>query len=118
MKQYVIQLVAGLIGLGMLVYGEYKDYRKNHPVVMTTEQLSDHQLKSVRYYLYHIAYDPNNDKIWYYYTDGKWYDQPPQIRERYDQDQKALGTPTGPQYAPERERIARFPSTTNPYTLR
>lgn len=93
MKQALIQLFAGLVGAGILVYGEYKDWKRNHPEIISTTDLTKHQLQPIIYYNYQVAYDPNNNKTWYLYGDGFWYDKPPQIRKHSTQSAKTVGSP-------------------------
>lgn len=97
MKQTVIQFLAALLGAFILIWGEYKNYVDKHPEIISTEDLTKHKLQPILYYNYQVAYDPNSNKIWYYYSDGNWYDKPPQIRKYQDQSQKALGTSNGTQ---------------------
>ena len=97
MKQTVVQLLVGLIGLFVLVWGEAKHYAESHPEILSTLQLEVKKAEPVIYYNYQVAYDPNSGKTWYYYGDGNWYDKPPQIRKYQNQSQKALGTANGTQ---------------------
>lgn len=95
MKQNVVQLLVGLLGLFVLVWGETKHYVESHPEVINTFQLEAKRAEPLVYYNYQVAYDPNTGKIWYYYGDGFWYDKPPQIRKRQNQSQKVVGIATG-----------------------
>jgi hypothetical protein len=79
MKANLIQLLAALIGLFILGWGELKNYEKQHPITTTWNDLKQHQLKAITYYTSYIAYDPNNNKTWYLYSDGIWYDKPPNL---------------------------------------
>lgn len=88
MKQTVIQLLVGLLGLFVLVWGEAKHYVESHPEIINTFQLEVKRAEPLQYYTYQIAYDPNSGKTWYYYGDGFWYDRPPAIRKRSVQEQK------------------------------
>lgn len=97
MKQSVVQLLVGLLGLFVLVWGEAKHYVESHPEIINTFQLEVKKAQPIVYYNYQVAYDPNNDKLWYYYGDGYWYDKPPKIRKPENQSQKALGTGNGSQ---------------------
>lgn len=98
MKQSLVQLVVGLIGLTVLVWGETKHYVESHPEILSTWQLTQTQrMQPIQYYVYQIAYDPNTDKTWYLYNDGFWYDKPPKIRKYQNQSQKVLGNPEGSQ---------------------
>lgn len=92
MKQSVVQLLVGLLGLFVLVWGEAKHYVESHPEIINTFQLEAKKAEPLIYYNYQVAYDPNSNKTWYYYGDGFWYDKPPQIRKRENQGQKGLGT--------------------------
>lgn len=96
MKTSLIQLLAGLIGAGILCYSEYKTYIQNHPEVISTLDLQKHQMQPIQYYMYQVAYDPNNNKTWYLYNDGLWYDKPPQIQKRENQGQRTMGNVNGP----------------------
>ena len=82
MKQTVVQLLVALLGLFVLVWGEAKHYIQSHPEVMSTFQLEAKKAEPLVYYNYQVAYDPNNDKMWYYHGDGFWYDRPPEIRPK------------------------------------
>jgi hypothetical protein len=97
MKQTVVQLMVGLLGLFVLVWGEAKHYIQSHPEIINTFQLEAKRAEPLVYYNYQVAYDPNSGKTWYYYGDGFWYDKPPQIRKREDKSQKALGDANGTQ---------------------
>ena len=97
MKQNVVQLLVGLLGLFVLVWGEAKHYVESHPEIINTFQLEAKRAKPIEYYNYQVAHDPNTGKLWYYYGDGFWYDKPPQIRKRENQSEKALGTSNGSQ---------------------
>lgn len=92
MKQSVVQLLVGLLGLFVLVWGEAKHYVESHPEIVNTFQLEAKRAEPLVYYNYQVAYDPNTNKTWYYYGDGYWYDKPPQIRKRENQSQEGLGT--------------------------
>lgn len=87
MKQNVVQLLVGLLGLFVLVWGEAKHYVESHPEVINTFQLEAKRAEPLQYYNYQVAYDPNSGKTWYYYGDGFWYDRPPSIRKRSVQQQ-------------------------------
>lgn len=93
MKQSVVQLLVGLLGLFVLIWGEAKHYIESHPEVINTFQLEAKRAEPLQYYNYQVAYDPNTNKLWYYYGDGFWYDRPPEIRKRQtkNQDQPASG---------------------------
>lgn len=97
MKKLVLQLLVGLLGCFALVWGEIKHYINAHPAIINTLQLEAKRAEPIVYYNYQVAYDPNTNKLWYYYGDGYWYDKPPQIRKRENQSQKALGTVNGSQ---------------------
>jgi len=97
MKKLVLQLLVGLLGCFVLVWGEAKHYIESHPEIINTLQLEAKKAQPIQYYNYQVAYDPNNNKLWYYYGDGHWYDKPPQIRKPENQNQKALGTVNGSQ---------------------
>jgi hypothetical protein len=101
MKQSVVQLLVGLLGLFVLIWGEAKHYIESHPEIISTFELEVKKAEPLQYYNYQVAYDPNSDKIWYYYGDGNWYDKPPQIRKYQNQSQKALGTGNGSQGTPQ-----------------
>lgn len=100
MKQTVVQLCVGLLGLFVLVWGEAKHYIESHPEIVSTLQLEAKKAQPIQYFVYHVAYDPNTGKVWYFYNDGFWYDKPPKIRKREDKGQKALGTGNGTQRGP------------------
>ena len=95
MKQSVVQLLVGLLGLFVLVWGEAKHYVDSHPEVLNTFQLQAQRAEPLQYYNYQVAYDPNSGKTWYYYGDGFWYDRPPTIRKRSVQEQTKKEQPTG-----------------------
>jgi hypothetical protein len=95
MKQTVVQLVVALLGLVVLVWGEMKHYADSHPEMMTTFDLEAKKAEPLQYFMYQVAYDPNNKKTWYLHNDGLWYDKPPQIRKRENQNQATLGTGNG-----------------------
>ena len=88
MKQTVVQLLVGLLGLFVLVWGEVKHYVESHPEVVNTFQLEAKRAEPLLYYNYQVAYDPNSGKTWYYYGDGFWYDRPPSLRKRSVQEKK------------------------------
>ena len=95
MKQSVIQLLVGLLGLFVLVWGEAKHYVESHPEILNTLQLEAKRAEPLQYYNYQVAYDPNSGKTWYYYGDGFWYDRPPAIQQRAVQQQKKKETAAG-----------------------
>lgn len=97
MKQSVVQLFVGLLGLFVLVWGEAKHYIESHPEVINSFQLEAKRAEPLVYYQYQIAYDPNSGKTWYYYGDGFWYDRPPEIR------QKAKGKEVSPGRSSQRQ---------------
>ena len=82
MKQTVVQLLVGLLGLFVLIWGEAKHYVESHPEIINTFQLEAKRAEPVQYYNYQVAYDPNTNKLWYYYGDGFWYDRAPTIPKR------------------------------------
>lgn len=118
MKKNVVQLLVGLLGLFVLVWGEAKHYIQSHPEIISTLQLEAKKAEPLQYYNYQVAYDPNSGKMWYYYGDGNWYDKPPQIRKRENQSQKVLGTAQGSQSAPVGSRNYGQPATASAYTTR
>lgn len=87
MKKLVLQLLVGLLGCFVLVWGEAKHYIESHPDIISTFQLEAKRAEPLVYYNYQVAYDPNNGKTWYYYGDGNWYDRPPAIHKRPIQNQ-------------------------------
>ena len=99
MKQTVVQLLVGLLGLFVLIWGEAKHYVESHPEIINTFQLEAKRAEPLQYYNYQVAYDPNTNKLWYYYGDGFWYDRPPEIRQKKAEKQKttipAGGTVSG-----------------------
>lgn len=95
MKQNVVQLLVGLLGLFVLVWGEAKHYVESHPEVLNTFQLEATRAEPLQYFNYQVAYDPNSGKTWYYYGDGFWYDRPPTIRKRPLQEQTKKEPSTG-----------------------
>ena len=95
MKQTVVQLFVGLLGLVVLVWGETKHYLQSHPEVLNSFQLQANRAEPLIYYNYQIAYDPNSGKTWYYYGDGFWYDRPPPIPKRSVEKQKEKDLPNG-----------------------
>lgn len=82
MKQAVVQLVVGLLGLTVLVWSEAKHYADSHPEVLNSFQLEARKAEPLIYYNYQVAYDPNSGKTWYYHGDGFWYDRPPAFHKR------------------------------------
>jgi len=98
-KQTVVQLIVALLGLVVLVWGEMKHYADSHPEIVDTFRLERKQAQPLQYFMYQVAYDPNNNKTWYLHNDGLWYDKPPQIRKRENQSQATLGTGNGSQGA-------------------
>lgn len=88
MKQSVVQLLVGLLGLFVLIWGETKHYIESHPEVLNTFQLEAQRAEPLQYYNYQVAYDPNSGKTWYYYGDGFWYDRPPSLRKRSTNQQE------------------------------
>ena len=91
MKQTVVQLLVGLLGLFVLVWGEAKHYVESHPEVVNTFQLEAKRAEPLQYYNYQVAYDPNSGKTWYYYGDGFWYDRPPTIRKKESKKEVSTG---------------------------
>lgn len=114
MKQTVVQLLVGLLGLFVLVWGEAKHYIESHPEIINTFQLEAKRAEPLVYYNYQVAFDPNTDKIWYYYGDGFWYDKPPQIRKRENQNQATLGTGNGSSGTPGYHHGQPAQATANP----
>ena len=79
MRQSWLQLLAALVGLCCLVYGEYKDYKLKHPPISIQQPV--HCIAPSQYYNYiFVAYDPNTKKTWYLAKDGQYYDDPTKIR--------------------------------------
>lgn len=91
MKQNVVQLLVGLLGLFVLAWGEAKHYIESHPEVINSFQLEAKRAEPLVYYQYQIAYDPNSGKTWYYYGDGFWYDRPPEIRQKKKSQEISTG---------------------------
>lgn len=92
MKQSLVQLAIGLLGLVVLVWSEAKHYVESHPDILSTWELTEtKRMQPVQFYMYQVAYDPNTNKLWYLYNDGFWYDKPPQIRKREDKNKEVLG---------------------------
>lgn len=91
MKQSVVQLLVGLLGLFVLVWGEAKHYVESHPEIVNTFQLEAKKAEPLVYYNYQVAYDPNSGKTWYYYGDGFWYDRPPEIKSKKKREEVPAG---------------------------
>lgn len=116
MKQTVVQLLVGLLGLFMLVWGEAKHYIQSHPEIINTFQLEAKRAEPLQYYNYQVAYDPNTNKLWYYYGDGFWYDRPPTIPKRPIQAEKQPTTGVGGSPVPR--QVGGQTAQTSAYTTR
>lgn len=92
----MIQWITILIAMMGLVYNGYKDYTNGQIKLPLTQQKNSVQYKKPIMY-WQVAFDPNTGKLYHLHQDGIWYDQPPQIREHSDQNQKALGVANGTQ---------------------
>ena len=112
MKQTVVQLLVGLLGLFVLVWGEAKHYIESHPEIINTFQLEQpKRAEPLQYYNYQVAYDPNTGKMWYYYGDGFWYDRPPEIRPKKQSQKVSTG-------GNQQRQISGSPSQASAFTSR
>lgn len=116
MKQTVVQLMVGLLGLFVLVWGEAKHYLESHPEIINTFQLEAKRAEPLQYYNYQVVYDPNSGKTWYYYGDGFWYDRPPSIRQRPIQAEKQPTAGIGGSSVPR--QVSRQTAEASAYTTR
>ena len=83
-------IVLAVLGL---VYNGYKDYSNGQikvPLTNTNQSVESKTQMPIMYW--QVAFDPNTGKMYHLHKDGKWYDQPPQVREHSNQNQEALGT--------------------------
>lgn len=85
----MVQWVTIVLGILGLVYNGYKDYSNGQIKVPLTTQNQTVESKPIMYW--QVAFDPNTGKMYHLHKDGKWYDQPPQVREYQNQNQEALG---------------------------
>jgi hypothetical protein len=102
-KGYIMQWLTVALALLGFLWNGVKDYQKGDikiPVISTEKKELTKQVYPVQYCL--MAYDPNNDKVWYQHEDGKWYEYaPPQRRyaatPQHDQNksQTTVGTAYG-----------------------
>ena len=93
-------IVLAVLGL---IYNGYKDYSNGQikvPLTNTNQSVESKTQMPIMYW--QVAFDPNTGKMYHLHKDGKWYDQPPQVREHSNQNQEALGnlnwTPRASQY--------------------
>ena len=90
-------IVLAVLGL---IYNGYKDYSNGQIKVPLTNANQSVESKTQMPIVYwQVAFDPNTGTLYHLHRDGKWYDQPPQIREYTNQNQEALGTSNGSQGA-------------------
>jgi hypothetical protein len=89
----MVQWVTILLGVLGLVYNGYKDYSSGQikaPLTVQNQSVESKVQQPIMYW--QVAFDPNTGKMYHLHKDGKWYDQPPQVREHQNQNQEALGT--------------------------
>ena len=89
----MVQWVTILLGVLGLVYNGYKDYSSGQikaPLTVQNQSVESKAQQPIMYW--QVAFDPNTGKMYHLHKDGKWYDQPPQVREHQNQNQEALGT--------------------------
>jgi hypothetical protein len=105
-KRGIMSMMIQWIGVAVAVLGflwnGVKDYQKGEiklPSLPQKEVLTK-PVYPIQYCL--MAYDPNNDKVWYQHEDGKWYEYaPPQRRyaatpqHNQNQSQTTVGTAYG-----------------------
>jgi len=90
-------IVLAILGL---IYNGYKDVSNGQvKLPLTTTQNSVESRTQMPIVYWQVAFDPNTGKMYHLHKDGKWYDQPPQVREYQNQGQEALGTGYRPQGA-------------------
>lgn len=84
-----------LAGLGIERYQTFK----NNSLTKQNQGIHYNQQYPIQYCL--MAYDPNNNKVWYQHEDGRWYEQAPPIRQyNQNQNQATLGIEQRPQGGP------------------
>jgi hypothetical protein len=116
-REKMIQWVGLALALISFAYNGFKDYQngaiKAAPLTNQTQVVQQQQ--PIRYY--QAAFDPNTGKIYFLYTDGKWYEQVPQIRTNQTQYQADMAVGQGSQSAQVGQRNPQQPSqaTQNPW---
>jgi hypothetical protein len=98
----MLQWIGPIVAVIGLLWTGVKDYQKGDIKLpkLPQKQVLTKPVYPIQYCL--MAYDPNNDKVWYQHEDGKWYEYaPPQRRyaatpQNYqNQNQAAVGTTYG-----------------------
>jgi hypothetical protein len=98
----MLQWIGPIVAVIGLLWTGVKDYQKGDIKLpkLPQKQVLTKPVYPIQYCL--MAYDPNNDKVWYQHEDGKWYEYaPPQRRyaatpQNYqNQNQATVGTAYG-----------------------
>ena len=98
----MIQWIGVAVAVLGFLWNGVKDYQKGEIKLpkLPQKQVLTKPVYPIQYCL--MAYDPNNDKVWYQHEDGKWYEYaPPQrryaaIQQNYQtQNQAAVETAYG-----------------------
>lgn len=108
----MVQWVTIVLGILGLVYNGYKDYSNGQIKAPLTTQNQTVESKPIMYW--QVAFDPNTGKMYHLHKDGKWYDQPPQIREYSNQNQEALGVGNWTQGTPQYPNGQQAQTTSHP----
>ena len=107
------------IGIGLtivgMVYNGWRQYQQMPPPPQVIVQELYAQSQPIM--TWQVAFDPNSGKLYHLHSDGKWYEQVPQIRADQTQPSPPVGNWQGPQSAPLGQRDARQPpqASTNPW---
>lgn len=111
----MVQWVTIVLGVLGLIYNGYKDYSNGQIKSPLTIQNQTVEYKQQPIVYWQVAFDPNTGKLYHLGKDGKWYDQPPQVREYQDQNQEALGTGYGTQGTPRHNYGQQAQASANPW---